>query len=72
MEGKFEGNVKDRAQAKRESIFNLIQAYFLYLEFHGAVNLDQVHELCPVGYGRYEYMKRREEELSSEIKSFGE
>ncbi len=41
-EGKFEGDVYEKAKRKRESIFQLIQAYCLFLEFDCFINLDDV------------------------------
>ena len=69
-EGKFEGSDLVKAQQKREGIFDLIQAYFLYLQFHGAVSLDDVEKICQSGSGRYEYMKRRHSELIGTVNSF--
>ena len=48
----------------------MIQAYFLYLQFEGAVNLDEVESLCPVDAGRYQYMKKKQKELEPIIKTY--
>ena len=69
-EGKFEGTDYDVARKKRENIFDLIQAYFLFLQFEGAVNLDEVEAVCSSGQDRYGYMKKKQLALESTIKSF--
>ena len=71
-EGKFEGPDRVKAQQKREGIFDMIQSYFLYLQFHGAINLDDVEKICHCGGGRYEYMKKRQEQLAGTIRTFVE
>lgn len=72
MEGKFEGSLMVQAQNKREGIFDMIQAFFLFLQFECFVSIDDVESICPTGGGRYEYFKTKQEQLSSIIKSFGE
>jgi len=69
-EGKFEGPELEGAVKKREAIFDMIQAYFLYLQFEGAINLDEVEAICPVGAGRYQYLKKKQKELEIIIKTY--
>jgi hypothetical protein len=70
MEGDFEGETHRRALEKRAEIFDTIQAYFLFLQFHGAVSLHDVHKVNKIQQGRYEYMKKRFAELKNKIETF--
>lgn len=69
-EGKFEGVEYEKAKKKRESIFDLIQAYFLFLQFDCYVNIDDLVKICSFGNDKYEYMKKRRLELDSIVKTF--
>lgn len=71
-EGKFEGPDLERAKKKREGIFDLIQSYFLFLQFEGAISLDDVNKVCQLGQDRYDYLKKKQQLLENTIKTFRE
>ena len=68
-EGKFEGDVYEKAKKKRESIFQLIQAYCLFLEFDCFISLDDVVKTCQIE-DRYDYIKGKYPSLESIIRTF--
>lgn len=68
-EGKFEAEIYDKARKKRESIFQLIQAYCLFLEFDCFISLDDVVKTCQIG-DKYEYIKNKYPVLEPIIRTF--
>ena len=71
MEGDFSKDHYMKAHSKRCAIYDQIQAYFLFLQFHCAVSLDDVHKVAPVRQVRFDYMKRRAQELKGQVLSYG-
>ncbi len=71
-EGKFEGIEYERAFKKREQIFDLIQSYFLFLQFETFINLDEVYKISSNLSSRHEYLKKKQQNLESLIITFRE
>jgi len=69
-EGKFEGIEYEKAFKRREQIFDLIQSYFLFLQFETFINLDEIHKISPNLSGRHEYLKKKQQVLEPLIRTF--
>jgi hypothetical protein len=64
----LEGKYDDTSRRKREAVFDSIQAFFLFLQFEGAISMDDLHAVIPVK--EIEYMRKRKKELEAEIRRF--
>jgi len=69
-EGRFDGAELEKAKKKRENVFDLIQSYFLFLQFDCYVKVDEVIKTCQFGQDKYDYMKKRRADLESIVKTF--
>lgn len=64
MDGKYDQNSRKR----RESVFDLVQSFFLYLQFDCCISLSELNNIIPVK--EIEYMQKRRKALENEIKKF--
>ena len=68
MEGAFEGSRLAEARARRETIFDTIQAYFLFQQYRCWISLDDIEKTVEIKHAPY--LKRRLAELGRIVQSF--
>ena len=70
MEGEFKDAEYTKAFNKRCTIYDQIQAYFLFLQFRCSISLDEICNMFPLAPARLQYMRRRTEELKNLVNSY--
>jgi len=65
----MEGNYDNSSARKRIAVFELVQAYFLYLQYNCYISLDDLKSIIPIR--DINYLQKKREQLSSQISKFG-
>jgi len=64
MEGKYDAS----SEKKRIAVFDMIQAFFLFLQFECSISVEELHKVIPVK--EIGYMTSRRKALESEIRKY--
>lgn len=64
----IEGSYDQVSKKKRENVFDLVQSFFLFLQFDCFISLEDLNKIIKVK--EIEYMRKRRDALSSEIRRY--
>lgn len=66
--GQMEGKYDESSKKRRHQVYDEVQAYFLFLQFHCFIKLNDLDGIIPIR--DYDYLKKRDSDLASKIGSF--
>jgi hypothetical protein len=66
--GQMEGTYDNSSKLRRHRVYDDVQAYFLFLQFHCFITLDDLEGVIPIR--EMAYLKKRNDDLASKIRSF--
>ncbi len=64
----MEGQYEESSLNKRRRVFDDVQAYFLYLQFHCSISLKELEDIVPIR--NMAYLKDKNEEMAAKIRRF--
>ena len=66
--GQMEGKYDESSKRRRHQVYDDVQAYFLFLQFHCSITLHDLDGIVPIR--EFAYLKKRNGDLAGKIRSF--
>jgi len=66
--GQMEGEYGESSKRRRHQVYDDVQSYFLFLQFHCFITLDDLNGIVPIK--EFAYLKKRNDDLAGKIRSF--